>query len=165
MYTSYTTEVFPIRHLLYLVGCLMVHRYSNVDFHTWLQKAILFSVLVTHKRSRFWSILTGCCHKWKLFRLFCFTVWYAMLSNEDYCLQIDNCNVLFRKFLLMSSKNIILQMIFCPLYFFLIFCWTKDHFVGPLIAPYFGLCMTLPMGFKVRVVLSPAHLVACVWWT
>ena len=41
------------------------------------------------------------------------------------------------------------------------FGWTKVHFVGPLIAPVFGLRVTLPMGFKARVVLSPAHLLTC----
>ena len=31
--------------------------------------------------------------------------------------------------------------------------------------PCFGLCVTLPMGFKARVVLLPAHSLACVQWT
>ena len=37
-----------------------------------------------------------------------------------------------------------------------IFHWTKVHFVGPLIAPIldFVFCITLPMGFKARVVLT-----------
>ena len=51
-----------------------------------------------------------------------------------------------------------------PFFFlFLNFCWTKVHFVGPLIAPILDLCVILPMGFKARVVLLPAHLLACMW--
>ena len=38
-------------------------------------------------------------------------------------------------------------------FLFLIFCWTKVHFVGATDCPCFGLCVTLPMGFKARVVL------------
>ena len=40
------------------------------------------------------------------------------------------------------------------------FHWTKVHFVGPLIAPILDF-VTLPMGFKVRVVLSLVLLLAC----
>ena len=47
---------------------------------------------------------------------------------------------------------------------FLNFHWTNIHFVGPLIAPILDF-VTLPMGFKVRVVLSLAVLLPCMQYT
>ena len=44
------------------------------------------------------------------------------------------------------------------------FHWTKVNFVGQLIAPILDF-VTLPMGFKVRVVLSLALLLACMQYT
>ena len=44
------------------------------------------------------------------------------------------------------------------------FHWTKVHFVGPLIAPILDF-VTLPMGFKVRVVLSLALLLTWMQYT
>ena len=44
--------------------------------------------------------------------------------------------------------------------FFLNFYLDQGLFCGTTDCPYFGLLMTLPMGFKARVVLSPAHLLA-----
>ena len=45
--------------------------------------------------------------------------------------------------------------------FLKIFCWTKVHFVGPLIVPILDFVWPSPWVFKARVVLSPAHLLAC----
>ena len=44
------------------------------------------------------------------------------------------------------------------------FHWTEIHFVGQLIAPILDF-VTLPMGFKVRVVLSLALLLAYMQYT
>ena len=44
-------------------------------------------------------------------------------------------------------------------------CWTKVHFVGPLIVPILDFVWPSLCVFKPRVVLSPAHLLACLWWT
>ena len=41
------------------------------------------------------------------------------------------------------------------------FCRTIVHLVGPLIAPISDFRVTFPMGFKARVVLSPAHSLSC----
>ena len=41
------------------------------------------------------------------------------------------------------------------------FLLDQGPFCGATDCSYFGLCVTLPMGFKARVVLSPAHLLAC----
>ena len=57
-----------------------------------------------------------------------------------------------------TNRNVTLNCVFFSKIFF---CWTKVHFVGPLNAPYFGIYVTLPFGFKARVVLSPALLLAC----
>ena len=48
-----------------------------------------------------------------------------------------------------------------PRIFFFFFLLDQGPFRGATDCPYYGLCVTLPMGFKVRVVLSPTHLLAC----
>ena len=46
------------------------------------------------------------------------------------------------------------------------FCWSKCNYGGGhWLPPCFGLHVTLTMGFKTRVILLPAHLFPCVWWT
>ena len=45
--------------------------------------------------------------------------------------------------------------------FFKIFLLGQDPFCGVTDCPYFGLCVTLPMGFKARAVLLPVLLLAC----
>ena len=49
-------------------------------------------------------------------------------------------------------------------YVFVFFKFLLDQgpFCGATDCPYFRLVMTLPMGFKARVVLLPVHLLACV---
>ena len=44
---------------------------------------------------------------------------------------------------------------------FFYFLLDQCPFCGATDCPYFGLCVTLPVGFKAGVVLSPAHLLAC----
>ena len=44
--------------------------------------------------------------------------------------------------------------------FYLNFCWTKVHFVGPLIAPYFGLHVILP---HILPPPPPTRLLSCAW--
>ena len=46
--------------------------------------------------------------------------------------------------------------------FFEMFLLDQGPFCGATDCPCFGLCVTLPMGFKSRVVLSPAHVLACI---
>ena len=48
---------------------------------------------------------------------------------------------------------------------FFLFLLDQGPFLGATDYPFFGLRVTLSMGFKARVVLSPAHLLACMWWT
>ena len=52
----------------------------------------------------------------------------------------------------------------CALLYFLFLNFLLDQgpFFGANDCPWFGIHATLPMGFKARVVLSPAHLLACV---
>ena len=54
----------------------------------------------------------------------------------------------------LDNANIIVIRRTSVLYLFAPFCWATD-------CSYFELRVTLPMGFKARVVLSPAHLLAC----
>ena len=49
--------------------------------------------------------------------------------------------------------------------FFSNFCWTKAHFVEPLIGRFFGLHVSFLIGFKSRVDLLPALFLACMRWS
>ena len=64
--------------------------------------------------------------------------------------------------LLTFHRLLISRQLLVEASFFKIFA-VPGPFCGATDCPYFGLHVTLPMGFKVRVVLSPVHLLSCVW--
>ena len=87
--------------------------------------------------------------------------WKAHEKQMKSAWKLHENHMLFMKSVCFSKDHLQGIVTLCFGNFFVNFLLDKGPFCGPTDYPYFGLCVTIHMGFKARMVLSPALLLSC----